>query len=97
MAKKSAPKLFAIIHIGSEQVTLQISEYSSLGDLRVIEKTSREVFLGEETFKTGRISFTTSGQLCALLRGYKRLLSEYGVRDNRAIATTALSDAEKQH
>ena len=73
MGKKSAPKLFAIIHIGSEQVTLQISEYSSLGDLRVIEKTSREVFLGEETFKTGRISFTTSGQLCALLRGYKRM------------------------
>ncbi len=97
MAKKSAPKLFAIIHIGSEQVTLQISEYSSLGDLRVIEKTSREVFLGEETFKTGRISFTTSGQLCALLRGYKRLLSEYGVRDYRVIATTALREAENQH
>lgn len=97
MGKKVAPKLFAIIHIGSEQVTLQISEFTSLNDLRVIEKTSREVFLGEETFKTGRISFTTSGQLCSLLRGYKRLLNEYGVKDYRVIATTALREAENQH
>ena len=97
MGKKISPKLFAIIHIGSEQITLQISEYTGLNDLRVIEKTSREVFLGEETFKTGRISFTTSGQLCALLRGYKRLLNEYGVKDYRVIATTALREAENQH
>lgn len=91
------PRLFAIIHIGSEQVTFQISEYSTLSDLRVIERTSKEVFLGEETFKTGRISFTTSGQLCSLLRGYKRLISEYGVKDYRVIATTALREAENQH
>ncbi len=97
MAKRNAPRLFAIIHIGSEQITLQISEYVDLGDLHAIEKTSREVFLGEETFKTGRISFTTSGQLCALLKGYKRLLTEYGVRDYRVIATTALREAQNQH
>lgn len=97
MSKKNSPRLFSIIHIGSEQVTLQISEFSNLADLHVIEKTSKEVFLGEETFKTGRISFTTSGQLCSLLRGYKRLMSEYGVKDYRVIATTALREAENQH
>ncbi len=97
MSKKNSPRLFAIIHIGSEQVTLQISEFTNLTDLHVIEKTTKEVFLGEETFKTGRISFVTSGQLCSLLRGYKRLLSEYGVRDYRVIATTALREAENQH
>ncbi len=97
MSSKSAPRLFSTIHIGSEQVTLQISEFSNLSDLHVIEKTSKEVFLGEETFKTGRISFTTSGQLCALLRGYKRLMNDYGVREYRVIATTALREAENQH
>ena len=97
MSKNSASRLFCIIHIGSEQIMLQLSEYSSISDLRVIEKTSREVFLGEETFKTGRISFTTAGQLCDLLRGYKRLINEYGVRDIRVIATTALREAENQH
>ncbi len=97
MSKTPASRLFCIIHIGSEQITLQLSEYSSINDLRVIEKTTREVFLGEETFKTGRISFTTAGQLCNLLRGYKRLIQEYGVKDFRVIATTALREAENQH
>lgn len=97
MSKKICPRLFAAIHIGSEQVTLQISEYNSLNDLHVVEKTSREVFLGEETFKTGRISFATSSQLCSLLKGYKRLMSEYGVKDYRVLATTALREAENQH
>lgn len=97
MSKNSTSRLFCIIHIGSEQIMLQLSEYSSIADLRVIEKTSREVFLGEETFKTGRISFTTVGQLCDLLRGYKRLITEYGVKDVRVIATTALREAANQH
>lgn len=97
MSKNSSPRMFCIIHIGSEQIMLQLSEYSSIADLRVIEKTSREVFLGEETFKTGRISFTTAGQLCELLRGYKRLINEYGVKDIRVIATTALREAQNQH
>ncbi len=97
MSKKTSPRLFSIIHIGSEQITLQISEFFDLTDMHVIEKTSKEVFLGEETFKTGKISYTTSGHLCALLRGYKRLMSEYGVKDFRVIATTALREAENQH
>ena len=97
MSKKGSSRLFSIIHIGSEQITLQISEFSDLSDLHVIEKTSKEVFLGEETFKTGKISYTTSSQLCSLLRGYKRLMSEYGVREYRVIATTALREAENQH
>ena len=97
LSKKTSPRLFSIIHIGSEQITLQISEFSDLNDLHVVEKTSKEVFLGEETFKTGKISYTTSGRLCSLLRGYKRLMSEYGVKDFRVIATTALREAENQH
>ena len=97
MNKKNAPKLFGIVHIGSEQVTCQISQYDSLGDIRVIEKTAREVFLGEETFKTGQLSYATSGQLCSLLQGYRRLMSDYGVKDHRVIATTALREAENQH
>jgi exopolyphosphatase / guanosine-5'-triphosphate,3'-diphosphate pyrophosphatase len=55
LSKKGSSRLFSIIHIGSEQITLQISEFSDLADLHVIEKTSKEVFLGEETFKTGKI------------------------------------------
>lgn len=97
MNRKISPRLFAVIHIGSEQVTLQISEFNSVSDLHVVEKTAKEVFLGEETFKTGLISFSTSARLCALLRGYKRIVSEFGVKDCRVIATTAIREALNQH
>ena len=32
MSKKTSPRLFSIIHIGSEQITLQISEFFDLTD-----------------------------------------------------------------
>ncbi|MDR3562152.1 MAG: HD domain-containing protein [Negativicutes bacterium] len=88
--------LFAVMHIGSEQVSLQIVEYSSLDDMRVVEKVSTLVTLGEETFKTGKISFIAVREICELLKGYRRILHEYGVKDYRLLATTAIREAENQ-
>lgn len=87
---------FGVMHIGSEQVSLQIVEYSSLQDMKVVERASTQVSLGEETFKTGKIGFAAVRELCDLLKGYRRILSEYGVRDYRLLATTAIREAENQ-
>jgi exopolyphosphatase/guanosine-5'-triphosphate,3'-diphosphate pyrophosphatase len=87
---------FGVMHIGSEQVSLQIVEYTSLEDMRAVERASSQVTLGEETFKTGRISFATVRELCELLKGYRRLLHEYGVKDYRLLATTAIREADNQ-
>ena len=87
---------FAAIHVGSETVSLQIVEYEDLDSVRIVEKSKRQLNLGEETFKTGRISFASVGEICELLKGFRRLCSEYGVRDCRVMATTALREAENQ-
>lgn len=87
---------FAAIHVGSEQVGIQIAEFHNLQDLKVIESARFPVTLGEETFKTGRISYNTVSQTCELLKGYRRLLNEYGVRDYRLFATAAVREAENQ-
>lgn len=87
---------FAAIHVGSEQVSMQIAEFKGLDEISVIERASLPMPLGEETFKTGRISFSAVSQTCELLKGYRRLLSEYGVRDYRLFATTAVREAENQ-
>jgi exopolyphosphatase/guanosine-5'-triphosphate,3'-diphosphate pyrophosphatase len=87
---------FAAIHVGSEQVSIQIAEFLSLQDVKVIERASFTVSLGEETFKTGRISFSAVSQTCERLKGYRRMMSEYGVRDYRLFATTAVREAENQ-
>lgn len=87
---------FGVMHIGSEQVSLQIVEYTSLGDMKVVERASSQVTLGEETFKTGKIRFAAVRELCELLKGYRRILQEYGVKDYRLLATTAIREAENQ-
>jgi exopolyphosphatase/guanosine-5'-triphosphate,3'-diphosphate pyrophosphatase len=93
---KQTPNYFGAIHLGSEAVGMQIVEYTTLHDAKVIERASRQVALGEETFKTGKISFTTASELCELLKGYRRVMTEFGVRDYRVAATTAIREAENQ-
>lgn len=93
---RHAPDRFAAIHVGSEQISVHIVEYTNLDDVKIIEQSYRQVMLGEETFKTGRISFGAVSEICELLKGYRRLLSEYGVRDYRLVATTAIREARNQ-
>lgn len=93
---KHAPDRFAAIHVGSEQIGVQIVEYTKLDDVKIIEQSYCQVMLGEETFKTGRISFGAVSEICDLLKGYRRMLAEYGVRDYRLVATTAIREAENQ-
>lgn len=93
---RHAPDRFAAIHVGSERIGIQIVEYTNLDDVKIIEQGYRQVMLGEETFKTGRISFSAVNEICELLKGYRRLLTEYGVRDYRLVATTAIREAQNQ-
>ena len=88
--------LFGVMHIGSEQISLQIVEYTSLADMRIVEKVSSEISLGEETFKTGNLSFASAREICNLLKGYRRILNDYGVKDYRLFATTAIREAGNQ-
>ena len=97
MSHFEVPYLFAAIHIGSEQVSMQIVEFSNLKHMKTIERIQKDVSLGEETFKTRRISYETTSRLCELLQGYKRMLREYKISDYRVIATTAIREAENQH
>lgn len=93
---RHAPDRFAAIHVGSEQIGVQIVEYTTLDDVRIVEQSYRQVMLSEETFKTGRVSFGSVSEICELLKGYRRLLNEYGVRDYRLVATTAIREAQNQ-
>lgn len=96
MRRSDQPDLFGVIHLGSEQAGIQIVQYKTLSDIKVVDKAFREVTLGEETFKTGKISFGTLNEVCDMLKGYRRMLQEYGVKDYRLVATTAIREARNQ-
>lgn len=79
MAKKK--QLAAIIHLGSERVTMQLIEYTDLYAVTILDEASQTVRLGEETFKTGRISTETMRALIDILKGFRRLMKDYGIKD----------------
>ncbi|HIU64218.1 MAG TPA: HD domain-containing protein [Candidatus Avacidaminococcus intestinavium] len=94
--KRKKLKTLALIHIGSEMISLQIAEYRDLDKIKVLEEASHKVRLGEETFKNKRISLATANEVCELLKGFRRLCTDYGVEEYCVQATTAVREAENQ-
>jgi len=86
----------AVIHLGSENITMQIIEFTSLSEIRVVDEVRRKVKLGEETFQTRKISFSTMLQIVDILKGYRKMMREYGVKEYMLQATTAIREAENQ-
>lgn len=94
--KKKSYTTFAAIHLGSEMISMQIVEYRNMNKVKVIEQCNHRVKLGEETFKNKIIPFSMVSEICELLQGYRRLMTEYGVEEYSLQATTAVREALNQ-
>lgn len=93
---KLKTNMLATIHLGSEQMHMKIVQYNKEGQIKPIEHLSRSVNLGEETFKTGKVSFSSVNEVCNLLKGFKRLINEYDITEYKVVATTALREAQNK-
>lgn len=89
-----APRTVGVIDIGSNSVRMVIAEVHADGGMEVLERMQRAVRLGHDTFVTGRLSQKTMSAAIAILRDYKRTLESYGVAYVRAVATSAVREAE---
>ena len=79
MARKKL-RSAAVIHLGSENITMQLMEYTGLDDIRIITELRSRGRLGEETFQTRKISFGTMLQIVEILKGYRQVIREYGIK-----------------
>lgn len=95
MAKKKL-RSAAVIHLGSENITMQLIEYTGLDDVRIVTELRNKVHLGEETFQTHKISFQTMLEIVGILKGYRQVMKEYGVKEYLLQATTAVREAENR-
>ena len=91
--RKKQYKIFAAIHLGSEMISMQIVQYRNLNNIKILEECNRRVRLGEETFKNKIIPFSMVNEICELLVGFKRLMTEYEVEEYSMQATTAVREA----
>lgn len=93
--KKTAPKVAAVIDIGSNFVKMRVSQLKK-GVVEDLEFLETPLWLGHEVFHSGKISFETVRELSAILRGYAQVMSEYGVAQYKMVATSALREAENR-
>ena len=94
--KRKNHTTFAAIHLGSEKISMQITEYSNIDHYKVIERVNRRIRLGEATFKNKIIPFPLVTEICDVLQGFKALMKEYGVEEYELQATTAVREASNQ-
>jgi len=83
----------AALDLGASAVRLMVAE---AGPLRVLEDVSRGVLLGRDTFTHGRLGAATVEATLKALEGFRRIMDTYGVTRYRAVATSAVREAQNR-
>jgi exopolyphosphatase / guanosine-5'-triphosphate,3'-diphosphate pyrophosphatase len=82
----------AAIDIGSSSIRMTICEVKE-NEYNILDELRQPVKLGRDCFYNGKIERDTIDESLAVLRKFKRLCDEYGVKRIKAVATTALLEA----
>jgi exopolyphosphatase/guanosine-5'-triphosphate,3'-diphosphate pyrophosphatase len=94
--KKTKNEVAAAVIVGSDFLRMNIAQLNTDGTLLILEDTSLPNNIGKDTFTTGRISPKTIKETCAGLKGFAKLMKDYGVKIYRAVATSGLREADNR-
>ncbi len=93
--KEKDPLRAAVLDIGTHSIKLLIAEEHE-GDIKILESLKNLLPLGNDTFFKDRISQETINRTVAILEKYSEKLKEYSITSVKAIATTAVREAENR-
>src|SRR5262245_816691 len=79
--------------MGASAVRLVVAEIAPDRSIRLIDEASRGVLLGRDTFSSGIIRSKTIDATLAALENFRQIIDSYGVRQVRAVATSAVREA----
>ena len=95
MGKKRYPNTAAVINIASGGLSLHVAQLSKEKP-KALDELSYALPLGHEAFTEKKISFESLREMSRVLAGFSARMKEYGVTRCRAVATTALREAENR-
>jgi exopolyphosphatase / guanosine-5'-triphosphate,3'-diphosphate pyrophosphatase len=84
----------AVVDVGASAIRLVVAEARTGERFQVLEEASRGVLLGKDTFTHGRLGAATVEAALKALEGFRRLMDSYGVVRYRAVATSAVREAQ---
>lgn len=96
VAPPAGTRTAAVIDVGSTAIRMEIAEIGTGGAVRTLESLQQPVQLGKDTFTTGRIQQSTIEECVRILKGFRRVMEEYGVTEPgqvRAVATSSVREA----
>lgn len=89
----------AVIDVGSSAIRMEIAEIDGEGNVRSLEALQHPVNLGKDTFTSGRIEADTLAECVEILKGFRRVLLDYGINERdqiRAVATSSVREASNR-
>jgi exopolyphosphatase/guanosine-5'-triphosphate,3'-diphosphate pyrophosphatase len=86
----------AVLDLGASAVRLVVAELTPGEPARILEEASRAVLLGADTFTHGRLGPVTIDAALKALEGFRRIMDTYGVEQYRAVATSAVREAQNR-
>src|SRR5687768_10624045 len=89
-----SPAVVAAVDMGASAIRLVVAEAGASHEPRVIEEATRGVLLGKDTFSHGKLDAATMEATLKALEGFRRIMDTYGVVHYRAVATSAVREAE---
>lgn len=90
------PRPVAVIDMGASAIRLVVAEAGPEGAVQVLEEASRGVLLGKDVFSSGRLGAATVEATLKALEGFRRIMDTYGVIRYRAVATSAVREAQNR-
>jgi len=85
--------IFSAIEVGSSELSMKIYEISKEKGIKELEYIRKTVELGAETYVNNKISHDNIKTICKILIEFKRKMKEYGIRNYKAFATSAIREA----
>ncbi|MEM6471591.1 MAG: Ppx/GppA phosphatase family protein [Planctomycetota bacterium] len=89
----------SVIDIGASSIRMAVAELRGGGKVRKLDQLVQPIQLGLDTFETRKLSRKSIEQVVVVLRNYKRVLREYGIkepRNVRVVATSAVQEASNR-
>lgn len=87
-------RTFAAIDVGSFELTMKIFEFSGKNKMREVDRVSRRLDLGSETYATGRIGNEKIDELCRTLKEFAGIMDSYKAEGYKAYGTSAIREME---
>lgn len=93
---RSTADLVAVIELGTTSIRMEVAQIGADGNVSMLDFFQQSVSLGRDTFTKGKIDDETIAGCVEVLRSFKKVLDEYGIKDKsniKALATSAVREA----